>query len=482
MRSCNNKNLLLKKENEMIKKLSLQVSGFILFFSCQTKNHDQFHDYDLKLTNAQEVAPNEEKGVVLIQQISNGQLGGSCTASAIAHNLLLTAAHCVHGADSIIAYHTDEIDKNLDLIKQLVGVQTRNISTSVSFDIHDSYKDECLINPLPCTGIDLAVVKFKPNTFENIRQIDLENQPEPSNEEELKLVGYGRSTRTYFIFFVPPIKRIGKNSLHQVLEAGDDIIVKYDAYDISFESNLGPIMSKATLLLYGYSGFTRNNVPITQSSSASYGDSGGPLLHDEKIIGVASAALTISDADQPNAAMSFYSSLYHSKEWLKRKMSWETITLNPDSRFAKVNMEAGSYQIRMIYSAWSDVDLEKAGVNFCQDQDKCRRYTRTNSRGVFVHGWRNEIEISPIENITANSQQEEEMTEIRLFSSKRYCLGSWGFTYNSIENAQQVFSGKTYTLEVADDRQVSFRAPHTMKMGSIILEYQKINNSEDNDN
>ena len=340
-------------------KVSILSTLLLLIFACNNEEATNFRtssnvdavsaarsEEGFKIANGEIIEPNEKAGILLLMTDyvdSNGEYMGTsrCTATAVAHNKLLTAAHCVLGGTDIYAHITDYYDATTEFHENYY--ESENIIGATKFELHPLYTT--CSGAANCAGADLAVVTFPTNSFSQTWPVNLEEEASSMVGHQVDIVGYGIASpdRTVTQTLV---KRKGTNQLEKVLEAGESYSFDHEQYPYTYPINVEGPESGATLLIKG---FSANNGEPGIESTAQAGDSGGPMLHNGKIIGVASWTWQLDAENDENSQMNGYSSLYHSKDWLSSMLQdpIKTITLDLSTLVDKDEIEIFAGEKRM---------------------------------------------------------------------------------------------------------------------------------------
>lgn len=167
---------------------------------------------------------------------NNGGYAG-CTGSAIGHNTLITAAHCIKDFDSSLAK---------------VTIQTGEAAGAKSQKsiVHPKYK-------VYGVSFDVAVILFPAQTFKVWYSI---GDIQPKIGDKFVIIGYGKHNFSQDSF--DNQKRYGSNVLKKVGQRLD---------------------------FTGLDSTMQNVDRIGQSVSNDVGDSGGPLLINDRLVGISSS-------------------------------------------------------------------------------------------------------------------------------------------------------------------------------------------------
>ena len=246
----------------------------------------------VKVTNGQRTMQ-----LPAVVRITN--LEGSCTATFIRANVLLTAAHCVK-------------DRNIPVVVKQLEVASKNIF------VHPNYvgasKDPN----------DVALVFFSDAVADQFLPVDY-NLPAPG--EPVQLIGFGDNQFTDGLGSTGSngIKRTGFNQVEQV---GD---------------------GKITVVGQRGANAPDNESPDGKLSSVAHGDSGGPLVSKlGEIIGVASFVSIASET----TIRSSYTSLASVREFVESTLSNNAkISANPF--IDKCKSQIKSYSVKFLFNAFA---------------------------------------------------------------------------------------------------------------------------------
>ncbi len=192
------------------------------------------------------ISDSEQPSVVQISVYTENDDIGSCTATQISSNTILTAAHCV--------YH-EEYLKNGD-VYQIYNINSKVVAfANKHVFIHPEYSK---LSDREKSKHDLAIVYFPDANFKNISPISFQL---PHKDSKLTLVGYGK---TDIYFFSDTAKKEGPNFLEHPLSEIQPLV---------------KIRPKFRNIFGAYE---------TDLAAPHFGDSGGPLLYKNSVIALAS--------------------------------------------------------------------------------------------------------------------------------------------------------------------------------------------------
>ena len=247
----------------------------------------------VKVTNGQRTM--QLPAVVRITNLE----GGSCTATFIRANVLLTAAHCVK-------------DRDIPVVVKQLEVASKNIF------VHPNYvgasKDPN----------DVALVFFPSSISDQFLPVDY-NLPAPG--EPVQLIGFGDNQFTDGLDSTgsSEIKRTGFNQVDQVVDGKITVVGQRGANAPDSESPDGKLASLAS------------------------GDSGGPLVSKSgTIIGIASFVSMASET----TIRSSYTSLASVREFVESTLrANEKILANPF--VAKCKSQIKSFSVKFLFNQFA---------------------------------------------------------------------------------------------------------------------------------
>ena len=217
----------------------------LLLISCGQKSHSE-----LKLTDAT-VIKNSSHPAVMQIAISNS----NCTASAISESLIITSKHCLKGDEDVSIVVAGD--------KSLYGLRS-----SFLFTYKDILKDREFTR-LNRTLKDLAIVYFSGRPFKDFLKVDSESTLEHGTRVDL--IGFGQSDA--FLKTGSGVKRLGSN-----------LVFSHSEKEI-----LSTTSSQGEKGLFS----DHSESPLEDMFSLiAKGDSGGPMLYKNKIVGIASNSTT----------------------------------------------------------------------------------------------------------------------------------------------------------------------------------------------
>ena len=262
---------------------------------------------------------------IVVQDNKNADINNQCTATKIREDVLLTAAHCfgnIQERSGILGFTTkiDNSDFDFEGVEISKVVIHSSYVLEVKIETQDSSNDENSLgtdeDELGSDQIDMAIVFLKTGTsFGKIatREIDYEFvNPNASVE----IWGYGCQRSTNSIDDYSPLKKHGTSkTLEQVI--------------------LGKNYGRLTTAVHNEANIIYQNNILTaglnidsKASSVCFGDSGGPLFKDGKLVGVNTTYLA-KGMDQNGKSPSGKTDVnYHQrlsvvKDWLKEELSKE---------------------------------------------------------------------------------------------------------------------------------------------------------------
>jgi secreted trypsin-like serine protease len=262
---------------------------------------------------------------IVVQDNKDANINNQCTATKIREDVLLTAAHCfehIQERSSILGF-TTKID-NSDFDFEGVEISKVVIHPTYVLDNEDENQDssneESLLgtdeDEMGSDQIDMAIVFLKPGTsFGNItaREIDYEFvNPDASVE----IWGYGCQKSTNSTDDYLPLKKHGKS------KTLDQVVLRKNY------GRLTRAVHNEANIIYQNNILTAGLNIDSKSSSVCFGDSGGPLFKDGKLVGVNTTYLA-KGMDQNGKSPSgktdvnLHQRLSVVKDWLKEELSKE---------------------------------------------------------------------------------------------------------------------------------------------------------------
>lgn len=171
------------------------------------------------------------------------QATSTCTGTAISHQLVLTAAHCINTVNKTY----------------WVNSSTKKSVAAENFFVHPNYNRNKRSSMHGANPYDIAVIVFNPDTFKDISP--LATKP-PSIGDTIQFIGFGRNNQGKDKEQIDStgVKRVGTNKVLNFINS--NIYFEGIAWDDKLQEN-------------------------SQSSSAP-GDSGGPLFFNNALAGICS--------------------------------------------------------------------------------------------------------------------------------------------------------------------------------------------------
>jgi len=198
-------------------------------------------------------------------QLSQDRLGGawshSCGASLLGQNRALSAAHCVTGANAAI-------------LRVIAGLHYRNdhstavISNLASYVTHENYNQgaETFNNDIAILHLSTSIAeRGTPNVLGAIRYANLPNDNSNQYAEDTVVIsGWGRNSAA--------------NTLPNELRKVSIRVLSQIECNTRMQPVSGALTGPGQICVYD------NN----QAAGSCNGDSGGPMNHDNRVIGVTS--------------------------------------------------------------------------------------------------------------------------------------------------------------------------------------------------
>ncbi len=219
---------------------------------------------DVKITNGIVIPEGEQPAVVsLLRRIlddkGNYKGGATCTATWIDVNTLITAAHCLGDGESDSSGKM--LSPQLVVFEILDPTSTPKLTATVT-NIVEAYRNKKWEAKKGFNNFDLAILKTQPpRSNERPRGKILINHDGVAKGAAVEIIGYGFNNMSTFGKGGDDLKRIGNNV---IASSGNGFL------------NIEGLIKDAA------------NGPTGEKASAGNGDSGGPMLHDGQLIGVAS--------------------------------------------------------------------------------------------------------------------------------------------------------------------------------------------------
>ena len=259
-----------------------------------------------------ELAKEDEKsGIIQIVPMFQ-MVQSSCTATKIAKNALLTAAHCFDEMSVRV------LGWNNKLSNENSRYQHLNV---VKIEVHPEYK--VVYDLLKGDGSegythfgapDIAIVFVKPTPqFEQLEILKLDFQPVKPNET-LDYWGYGCEKN------VEEIKLYRKKIGHGVALERSVLFEDQGLMTEDYKTNAG--------LIYAYNFITSGPKRIESSSGVCMGDSGGPVLRNNQIVGTntAGSISDLNDASESESGLFYFhihTRISNIKKWLLTELMSE---------------------------------------------------------------------------------------------------------------------------------------------------------------
>ncbi|MEO5589252.1 MAG: trypsin-like serine protease [Gemmatimonadaceae bacterium] len=201
---------------------------------------------------------------------ASGEFIGRCSGSLISPTKFLTAGHCVEDASSARIWFAQDAGANYNPLTQ--------------FDPVTGYPDTCLPQPAPCVTSHQLFSYGYPGGFPDSHDVGLAILDEP-----VTTVGFGE------------LASVGTLSSLATKRGQQDVTFLVSGYGLSqivptvlsFRSRLMAQVQFVNLTSALTDGFNVQTVesPGRGKGGTCFGDSGGPLLYNEKIVAVTSFGL-----------------------------------------------------------------------------------------------------------------------------------------------------------------------------------------------
>lgn len=229
---------------------------------------------------------------------------GACTATKIGKNLLITAAHCFDDSANLVGFSVKSVNKGMEF-------------TSLSSEkviIHPSYK--ALINTdyeESIKVLDIAIVRVKESAEFDLlptRQFDF-SQITP--ETRLSFYGYGcdKSVNDLENYF--PQRKVSET-----------VSLKIETLK-SKHGIMTSLYKELSALIYRNSIITPGQRYNSMQASVCYGDSGGPIFKEDKIVGI-NTLYTFNDINNDGESTSgisylnLHARVSTAKEWIEQTL------------------------------------------------------------------------------------------------------------------------------------------------------------------
>ena len=243
----------------MNKKLAFMYMSFILSLNC----------FSSVKTIGGHVDRIDNSNGVLHLAIRDSVESGACTATKIADNYIITAAHCFHG-------------------KEITALGMSTLSVNPSYNFTPLEFDQIIMHPefeklsiedVETIGVtfatpDIAIVRVVPSEeFKKLKTVEI-NYEFIGTHEAVEFWGYGcQETINDISNYIPTRKNAS------TITVGEEYMREgYGVYNEFHQS-----YSKVA---YEISIFTIGKSKDSSGSSLCLGDSGGPVIHNNKIVGV----------------------------------------------------------------------------------------------------------------------------------------------------------------------------------------------------
>ncbi len=229
----------------------------------------------------------------------------ACTATKIAHNLLLTAAHCFDESAEIVGFSTKQSNQELEF-KQMILEEVAIHPSYAALDNND-YMESLLVQ-------DIAIVKVSISSeFQNIpvRELDFS---EISPDEELSFYGYGCIKSVNELEDYYPIRKVAVTDSLAI-----NCLTSDHGLMTSFYQDISSVIYRNNVI-------TPGKAKDSEAASICYGDSGGPLLRDGKVVGI-NTLYTFNDITVDGDSLSgisylnLHARLSMAKDWIKKRMN-----------------------------------------------------------------------------------------------------------------------------------------------------------------
>jgi secreted trypsin-like serine protease len=202
-----------------------------------------------------------------------------CTASKVGPRSFLTAAHCFDGHKTYSLLLSTE-SKNPDFDFEIVEIEKLNI--------HPSYKSEDDSN---FAQSDVAIVTISSSViFSELETLDVSFE-EVSSNSKVQIWGFGCQESLHKLETYYPVKKFSET------------IVEDKSSLIKIDGLIGETIREMADDIYAFNFSTPGKTKSKMESSLCFGDSGGPVLLNNKIIGV-NAETFMADLDENGETLS----------------------------------------------------------------------------------------------------------------------------------------------------------------------------------
>ena len=228
-----------------------------------------------------------------------------CTATKIGKDLLLTAAHCFNQDSKLIGFSSKVQNAKFEFFE----LKAQDIIIHPSYlDLGDDTRYEDSL-----TVFDMSLVKVVPTSeFEKLSVMEMDfNVVSPG--EELSFVGYGCEGSVNNLDGYIPRRKIAR-STSLALSA---LLLPHGIMSEFY----GEISDE----IYKFNILTPGNKMEPRYASLCYGDSGGPILKNDKLVGINSSYtfsdITSSGGTQTGVSkINLHSRLSQVEEWIKSQI------------------------------------------------------------------------------------------------------------------------------------------------------------------
>ncbi|MFW7380032.1 MAG: trypsin-like serine protease [Oligoflexus sp.] len=231
-----------------------------LSISCGSSSFDHS---DLDITNGLIIAEDEYPAVVNLYRrvYKNGKLqGGSvCTGTWVAANTILTAAHCTGDGSSDANGKVSDLEM---MVFEISNHDTMPKETRLISYVTEAYRLKQWEQKKGYNRYDLAILKTEePKPGEKARSYLPISKTAAKAGDAIEIIGYGYYDMSMFGKKGDDKKRVGRNTVANV--SGGFLNIKGELKNSS-------------------------GGPTGENSSAGQGDSGGPMLLNGALVGIAS--------------------------------------------------------------------------------------------------------------------------------------------------------------------------------------------------